>query len=300
MSSGNLLHGDTTGKLQNSIRYGNQDIPPSHRRAPRMALSEAPTIRDKKVSTIRPVSNEVHRQIDAQAFEDWQPEKILTWAIENFHPRLALSASFGAPEGMALLHMMHLLEPTSRVFVLDTGRMHEATYDLIDRVRDRYDKSVEVVFPNAAEVEEMVRSKGANLFYESLENRQSCCFVRKVEPMRRYVSDLDAYVSGLRRDQNANRAGTAKVSIDLAAGGVVKINPLAEWTRDQVWSYIESHDVPVNRLHKAGYPSIGCAPCTRAVPHGGDERDGRWWWENDDTKECGLHVTEEQDQGSGI
>jgi len=277
-----------------------------------MALSEAPASGAKTpgarkiekkiemVSATRGVSDEVRRQIDERTFEDWSPEKLLGWAIDRFHPRLALSASFGAPEGMALLHMMHALEPGSRVFVLDTGRMHEATYDLIDRVRDRYDKSVEVVFPNAADVEEMVRSKGANLFYESLENRKSCCFVRKVEPMRRYLRDLDAYVSGLRRDQNANRSATAKVALDSSHGGIVKINPLADWTRDQVWGYIEAHDVPVNRLHKAGYPSVGCAPCTRAVPHGGDERDGRWWWENDDTKECGLHVTEEQDQGSGI
>ncbi len=246
--------------------------------------------------------------IDDRAFESWEPAKILTWAIENFHPRLALSASFGAPEGMALLDMMHSIEPTSRVFVLDTGRMHEATYDLIDRVRDRYDKSVEIVFPRAEEVEEMVRSKGTNLFYESLESRKQCCFVRKVAPMRRYVAQLDAYVSGLRRDQNLTRADTPKVTVDQqvtvdqhgdpASGGVVKINPLADWTREQVWDYVHSHDVPVNRLHKTGYPSVGCAPCTRSVPQGADERAGRWWWESADTKECGLHV--EHEQGAGI
>lgn len=248
----------------------------------------------------KPVSDEVHAMIESAAFEDWQPEKILGWAIENYHPRLALSASFGAPEGMVLLDMMHAIDPTSRVFVLDTGRMHEATYDLIDRVRDRYDKPVEVVFPRADEVEEMVRSKGANLFYESLENRKSCCFVRKVAPMRRFLQDLDGYVSGLRRDQNLTRADTPKVTVDVGNGGVVKVNPLADWTREQVWGYIESHEVPVNRLHKTGYPSVGCAPCTRSVPHGQDERAGRWWWESADTKECGLHVSEEQDQGSGI
>jgi phosphoadenosine phosphosulfate reductase len=248
----------------------------------------------------KPVSDEVHAMIQSAAFEDWQPQKILGWAIENYHPRLALSASFGAPEGMVLLDMMHAIEPASRVFVLDTGRMHEATYDLIDRVRDRYDKPVEVVFPRADEVEEMVRSKGANLFYESLENRKSCCFVRKVAPMRRFLLGLDGYVSGLRRDQNLTRADTPKVTVDVGNGGVVKVNPLADWTREQVWDYIESHEVPVNRLHKTGYPSVGCAPCTRSVPHGQDERAGRWWWENADTKECGLHVSEEQDQGSGI
>ena len=250
---------------------------------------------------IRPsLSAEVQSMIDGAAFEDWQAEKILSWAIGNFHPRLALSASFGAPEGMVLLDMMHRIEPASRVFVLDTGRMHEATYDLIDRVRDRYDKTVEVVFPRQDEVEEMVREKGMNLFYESLESRKSCCFVRKVAPMRRYLKDLDGYVSGLRRDQNLTRADTPKVTVDHGNGGVVKVNPLADWTREQVWRYVDEHSIPVNRLHKTGYPSVGCAPCTRAVPHGGDERDGRWWWENAETKECGLHVSEEQDQGSGI
>lgn len=246
------------------------------------------------------LSEETLRLIEARAFEDWSVEKVLSWGIGNFHPRLALSASFGAPEGMALLDMMHEIEPSSRVFVLDTGRMHEATYDLIDRVRDRYDKDVEIVFPQADEVEVMVRTKGANLFYESLENRKSCCFVRKVAPMRRYLKDLDAYVSGLRRDQNLTRADTAKVSMDIGNGGVVKINPLADWTREQVWDYIKSRNVPVNRLHKTGYPSVGCAPCTRSVPHGDDERAGRWWWESAETKECGLHGSEEQDQGSGI
>ncbi len=247
-----------------------------------------------------PISSDIRKMIDERTFEDWPAEKILTWAIGNFHPRLALSASFGAPEGMALLDMMHAIEPTSRVFVLDTGRMHEATYDLIDRVRDRYDKPVEVVFPRADEVEEMVRSKGTNLFYESLENRKSCCFVRKVAPMRRYLTGLDAYVSGLRRDQNLTRADTPKVTVDIANGEVVKVNPLADWTREQVWEYVQQHNVPVNRLHKTGYPSVGCAPCTRSVPQGADERDGRWWWENAETKECGLHVAEEQDQGGGI
>ena len=154
-------------------------------------------------------SAQVLDQIASSEFEDWRAEKILTWAIGNFHPRLALSASFGGPEGMVLLHMMHEIEPASRVFVLDTGRLHEATHDLIDRVRERYEKRVEIVFPRADDVEKMVRADGMNLFYESLEKRRQCCFVRKVAPMRRYLLGLDGYVSGLRRDQNpATRADT--------------------------------------------------------------------------------------------
>jgi len=256
-----------------------------------MALSEAPGVRN-------PLSADHVQMIDERVFEDWSAERILGWAIESFHPRLALSASFGAPEGMVLLEMMHAIEPASRVFMLDTGRMHEATYDLVDRVRDRYGKNVEIVFPNAADVQEMVQQKGMNLFYESLENRKACCFVRKVEPMRRYLQDLDGYVSGIRRDQNTTRADTPRVTIDSANGGCVKVNPLADWTSERVWDYIRSRNVPVNRLHKTGYPSVGCAPCTRAIREGDDPRAGRWWWENAETKECGLHV--DLQQGAGI
>jgi thioredoxin-dependent adenylylsulfate APS reductase len=243
--------------------------------------------------------DEVIRVVAEDRMEDRGPEEILTWAIKNFHPRLVLSASFGGAEGMVLLDMMHRLEPTARVFMLDTGRMHPATYDLVDRVRDRYDKRVEVVFPRNSDVEALVSEKGHNLFYESQENRKQCCRVRKVEPLRRYLGDVDAYVSGLRRDQNANRATTRKVEFDAAAGGIVKFNPLADWSQDDVWRYVDEYDVPVNRLHKQNYPSVGCEPCTRAVKVGEDPRAGRWWWESDETRECGIHLGEEEG-GSGI
>ena len=257
------------------------------------------------LTAVTPVTQEASNvrhlgTFDAEAMEPWSPEEILTWAIKNYHPRLALSASFGAPEGMVLLDMMHRLEPTSRVYVLDTGRLHEATHDLIDRVRDRYGKAVEVVFPDAGDVEAMVRDHGMNLFYESIENRKLCCRIRKVEPMRRYLADIDAYVTGLRRDQNLNRRDTPKVELDVGNGGIVKINPIADWTREQVMEYVGEHRVPINRLHNEGFPSVGCGPCTRAVRAGEDSRAGRWWWENDDTKECGLHVAGEQADGSGI
>jgi phosphoadenosine phosphosulfate reductase len=222
----------------------------------------------------------------------------LIWAIKNFHPRLSLSCSFGNAEGLVLLDMMHRIEPTSRVYVLDTGRLHQATYDLIDRVRDRYGKNVEVVFPEAAAVEQMVREQGMNLFYESLEKRQLCCRLRKVEPNQRYLAELDGYVTGLRRTQGVTRSEVRKVEIEEPLG-LVKINPLADWSREQVWDYVRDHRVPVNRLHAEGFPSVGCGPCTRAVAEGDDPRSGRWWWENEDTRECGLHVGEEKD-GSGI
>ncbi len=230
--------------------------------------------------------------------ESLAPEEILTWAIRNFHPRLALSCSFGNPEGLVLLDMMHRIEPGSRVYVLDTGRLPQATYDLIDRVRDRYDKDVEVVFPDSAAVQGMVREHGMNLFYESLEKRQLCCRLRKVEPNQRYLAELDAHVTGLRREQNVTRTDTRKVEIQ-GDGSLLKVNPLVDWSHDDVWHYVRAHDVPTNRLHANGYPTVGCAPCTRAIQAGEDPRAGRWWWENPETKECGLHVGEETD-GSGI
>jgi thioredoxin-dependent adenylylsulfate APS reductase len=238
-------------------------------------------------------------RIQAAGFEDFEAEAILKWALDTFHPRIALSASFGGPEGMLILDLMHRIRPDARVFVLDTGRLPQATYDLIDRVRDRYGKAVEVVFPEPAAVQEMVRQDGMNLFYESVAKRQLCCRLRKVEPMNRALAELDAWVSGLRREQGVTRAATPKVEIDRAHGGIVKVNPLADWDADQVWQYVRDHDVPTNRLHRVAYPSVGCDPCSRAVKAGEDERAGRWWWEQPDTRECGIHVDEEED-GSGI
>ena len=237
------------------------------------------------------------RDLEEGRLESASAEEILTWAIKNLHPRLALSCSFGNPEGLVILDMMHRIEPTSRVYVLDTGRLHQATYDLIDRVRERYEKSVEVVFPDAPAVEQMVRENGMNLFYESLEKRKLCCRLRKVEPNAAFLSELDGHVTGLRRQQNVTRTDAPKVEVD--ARSLVKINPLVDWSSDDVWTYVRANSIPVNRLHTEGFPSVGCAPCTRAIKVGEDPRAGRWWWENPDTKECGLHV-EEEAEGSGI
>ena len=247
----------------------------------------------------KPFKNEVLGIVKGKLMEDLGAQEILTWAVENFHPRLTISASFGAPEGMVLIDMLHRIDPATRVFVLDTGRLHPASYDLIDRVRDRYDKQVEVVFPNADEVQEMVQDKGMNLFYSSHADRKQCCNVRKVLPMRRHLTDFDAYVTGLRRDQNLNRADTPKLEIDSVNGDLVKINPLADWTHEQVQDYVADFGVPTNRLHQQNYPSVGCEPCTRAVAPKADPRSGRWWWESEELKECGLHV-QEQTEGSGI
>jgi len=245
------------------------------------------------------VSDAIQRFIDSGQAEALAPQELLTWALKTFAPKIALSCSFGAPEGLVLLDMMHRIDPASRVFVLDTGRLPQATYDLIDRVRERYDKRVEVIFPEASAVEAMVRSKGMNLFYESIENRQLCCRIRKVEPLNRYLAGLDAWVAGLRRDQGVTREDTAKVHRDAVHGGIVKVNPIADWTHDLVLAYVKKHNVPTNRLHAEGYPSVGCDPCSRAIAVGDDPRAGRWWWESPETRECGIHV-DEHEKGSGI
>ncbi len=230
--------------------------------------------------------------------EQLGPQEILTWAIKNFGSQLSLSCSFGAPEGLVVLDMMHRIDPRSRVFVLDTGRLPQATHDLVDHVRQRYDKAVEVIFPKAEDVEAMVRARGMNLFYESVDNRLLCCRIRKVEPLNRYLAGLDAWVTGLRREQGVTRTRTPKLEIDPAHGGMVKINPIADWGHEEVMAYARAHNVPLNRLHQEGYPSVGCDPCSRAIAPGDDPRAGRWWWEHPETRECGIHVGEEK--GSGI
>ena len=239
-------------------------------------------------------------QIAARAFEDYSAEQLLRWGFDTFAPRIALSASFGSPEGLVILDLMHKLRPeATRVFTLDTGRMFQETYDLMDRVRARYRIDIEVYFPQPEAVEAMVRQHGLNLFYDSVELRQKCCGVRKVEPLNRALGQLDAWITGLRPEQSVTRGEVRKVEVDDVHGGRIKLNPLAGWSKDEVWAYVERHHVPVNALHAKGFPSVGCLPCTRAIEPGEDERAGRWWWENADTRECGIHTGYEE-QGSGI
>lgn len=235
--------------------------------------------------------------IQSGAPESSSSQEILSWALEKFADKIALSCSFGAPEGLVLLDMMHRIDPASRVFVLDTGRLPQATYDLIDRVRDRYGKTIEVIFPDAERVQSMVRENGLNLFYQSVEKRELCCRIRKVEPLDRFLSGLDAWVTGLRRDQSGARGNTAKIEIDRAHAGIVKLNPIADWSREQVLDYVREHEVPINRLHAEGYPSVGCDPCSRPIGPDDPPRSGRWWWEESDLKECGIHL---EANGSGI
>jgi phosphoadenosine phosphosulfate reductase len=216
------------------------------------------------------------------------PQEVLEWGLKEFHPGIAFAWS-GA-EDVAILDMMIRIQPKARVFTLDTGRLNPETYEVMDKVREKYGIRIEVLFPDAGRVEEMALNKGLNLFYHSVENRKLCCNVRKVQPLKRMLSTLDAWITGLRRDQAATRTVAKTIEVDHAFGGIFKLNPLAHWTHDDVWNYIRKNDVPYNNLHDKSYLSIGCAPCTRPVQPGEDIRAGRWWWESADGKECGLHV----------
>jgi len=220
-------------------------------------------------------------------------ESVLQWALEKFSPNIALACSFQAEESVLIDMMASQRGADFRIFTLDTGRFNQETYDCMDAIRERYGISVEVYFPDTGKVQEMVRAHGLNLFYQSVEQRQLCCGVRKVEPLNRALKDLNAWTSGLRREQAVSRGKVLKVGLDKDHGEIVKINPLADWSNEQVWKYIRERNVPFNRLHTQGYSSIGCAPCTRAVKPGEDSRAGRWWWEHAENKECGLHIASE-------
>jgi len=234
----------------------------------------------------------------SEELERLSSEELLDWALKTFQPRIALASSFQAEESV-LIDMMHRLRGADfRVFTLDTGRLNQETYDCMDALKERYGINIEVFFPDASRVESMVKEHGLNLFYKSVDLRKSCCAVRKVEPLNRALRDLDAWMTGLRREQAVTRNGVQKVEIDRDHGNIVKINPLADWSYKQVWDYIASHEVPYNKLHDLGYPSIGCAPCTRAIKPWEDIRAGRWWWENPASKECGLHVRNGTGEGN--
>ena len=235
-------------------------------------------------------------EVANRELESKSPQEILEWALREFHPRLGLSSSFGA-EDVVLIDMLYRINPEARVFTLETLRLPTETYTLIDQITMRYDSLVfEPYYPDLKQVSDMVAEHGFNLFYKSEELRKLCCGIRKVEPLERALNSLDGWISGLRRDQAVTRTDIGKVELDEAHGNRVKINPLADWTWEQVWDYIREYNVPYNELHDNGFPSIGCAPCTRAVSSDEDPRAGRWWWELDpNSRECGLHLIDSLD-----
>jgi phosphoadenosine phosphosulfate reductase len=221
------------------------------------------------------------------------PEIILGKVLSEFGERIAFSTSLGA-EDQVITAMLAGIDKTARIFTLDTGRMFPETYEVLHRTVNRYGMDIKIFFPDAAEVEEMVNSKGINLFYESVENRKLCCHIRKIVPLKRALSGLDAWITGLRRQQSVTRNDMKLVEWD-DSNGIIKINPLIDWSHEMTWNYIRQNNIPYNKLHDLGFPSIGCQPCTRAVEHGEDIRAGRWWWELPENKECGLHMGKRTD-----
>jgi phosphoadenylyl-sulfate reductase (thioredoxin) len=226
---------------------------------------------------------------DLDRLQQLPAEELLHWAIGTFRRRLAIVTSFQR-EGMVIVDMAARISSDVRVLTIDTGRMPPETYDMIERVRERYRIPVEIIMPDASEVEAMVTRFGPNLFVESVALRSLCCHFRKVRPLERKLEQFDSWVTGVRREQSQSRESVPKVE---TVNGRLKLSPLAYWSAAQVRAYAEAHDVPEHPLYARGYTSIGCGPCTRATQAGEDERAGRWWWERDASKECGLHFSPE-------
>lgn len=232
---------------------------------------------------------EITRQIhELNELLDSKPaESVIQYMLGTFGGKVGFSTSLGL-EDQAITHMISQIDKSAYIFTLDTGRLFPETYDLLDLTTKKYDMSIRVFFPDASQVQEMVNSKGINLFYESIENRQLCCSIRKLEPLKKAFSGLDAWICGLRRGQSPTRKNMKTIEWD-EKNQLIKVNPIIGWSEDQLWRYIKENNVPYNKLHDKGFPSIGCLPCTRAIMPGEDIRAGRWWWENPDTRECGLH-----------
>ncbi len=228
------------------------------------------------------LSGETHHQLSTLAAHEG-----LRWVAEHFHTA-KFASSFGEEDQVItqLIASQHL---SIGIFTLDTGRLFQETYDLIDLTRANYKIDIDVLFPDATEVEKYVKDKGINGFYNSVDNRKECCGIRKIHPLNRALSGVDLWVTGLRRSQSSNRQLMQKVEW-IPEYNLIKYNPLFDWSDEDMQQHIEAHHIPLNTLHKKGFPSIGCAPCTRAIAPGEDLRAGRWWWEGS-AKECGLHET---------
>lgn len=227
----------------------------------------------------------------AKSLAERHPIEIVQFALENYSDGIGIS--FSGAEDVVLVDLAAKVGGNFRVFSLDTGRLHPETYQFIDKVRQHYGIPIEIFFPQVAAVEKLVKEKGLFSFYQ--DGHKECCGVRKVEPLRRALGTLDAWVTGQRRDQSpSTRAQVAVVEVDPVFStperDLIKFNPLANWSSRQVWNYIRENNVPFNPLHERGFISIGCEPCTRAVLPGQHEREGRWWWEDQTKKECGLHA----------
>jgi phosphoadenosine phosphosulfate reductase len=223
-----------------------------------------------------------------EQFKDSDPQKVLEYFISNYKKEIAFASSMGA-EDQIITHFLSQIDKSVRIFTLDTGRLFPETYSLISRTKSHFEINIEIFFPDTANIEKMVNSKGINLFYESIENRKLCCNIRKIEPLKRAFKGLKVWICGLRREQAVTRQNMQMVEWDNE-NQLIKINPLINWKEDDIWNFINKQGIPYNKLHDNGFPSIGCQPCTRSISKEEDVRAGRWWWENPETKECGLHA----------
>jgi len=214
-------------------------------------------------------------------------QEIIAFFVETMGEKITFGTSMGAEDQVVTQMLMELKKEVS-IFTLDTARLFPETYELIDRTNKKYGIKIDVFFPDYKEVEQMVAEKGINLFFDSVDNRHLCCQIRKLNPLKRALQGKEAWFTGLRKSQSVTRVDMQVVEWDENSG-MLKVNPLINWSEDDVWEYIEKQGIPFNPLHKKGYPSIGCQPCTRAIMEGEDVRAGRWWWENPDSRECGLH-----------
>jgi len=213
--------------------------------------------------------------------------KFIKIFLDEYKGKIAFSSSFGA-EDQVLIDLLMKYEKKVEVFTLDTGRLPNETYTLIHEVNKKYQTKISVYFPTNQNVEKLYREQGINGFYNSIENRKSCCYIRKVEPLKRALNGVDIWITGLRAEQSITRTDLELFQWDDEFK-VIKLNPLILWSEEEVWEYIKQNNLPYNELHDKGFPSIGCAPCTRAIKEGESLRSGRWWWEKPEHKECGLH-----------
>lgn len=211
---------------------------------------------------------------------------LIKYILQNYK-NVALSSSLGV-EDQVLTDMIFKVNKNSRVFTLDTGRLHSETYKVMDETNLKYGVKLEVFFPKFDDVEKLYITQGVNGHFESIDNRKNCCNIRKIEPLKRALKNVDIWITGLRASQSITRTNLPVIEWDENFK-VIKLNPLINWNEDDVWEYIRANKVPYNKLHDQGYPSIGCEPCTRAIKAGEDIRAGRWWWEDPEHKECGLH-----------
>ena len=219
--------------------------------------------------------------------KDKSTDEILEYFLENYKNTSALSSSLAA-EDQVLTDIILKKDKEARIFTLDTGRLHPETYDVMDATNLKYNIKLDVYFPNVDDVQNLYKTQGVNGQYESIEKRKTCCGIRKIEPVKRALKGLDIWFTGLRSAQSVTRTQMKLVEYDEGFN-LIKVNALIHWSEEDVWNYIKENKVPYNKLHDKGFPSIGCAPCTRAVQDGEDIRAGRWWWENPEHKECGLH-----------